>query len=120
MNKDILTGIVIDERVQLTTRDLCRACGSSTEWVIELVHEGVLTIESRTDEGRNVEGQDVEGGTVGGEITETWRFSGPTLERAIRARRLQRDLDLNLPGVALVLELMDEIESLRQRLRRDL
>lgn len=98
MNEKILTGIVIDERVELTTGDLCRACATSTEWVVELVEEGVLEVR--------------------GERTEEWRFSGATLARAIRARRLQRDFDLNLPGVALVLELMDEIDALRQRLRR--
>lgn len=109
MNADKLTGILIDERVELTVRDLCRACGSSTEWVIELVHEGVLVVERQ-----NIGGKDVESKEVEDEDADTWRFSGPSLERAIRAHRLQRDLDLNLPGVALVLDLMDEIESLRR------
>ncbi len=98
VKQETLTGLVIDERVELTTVDVCRACATSTEWVIELVHEGVLEVE--------------------GENADAWRFSGATLARAIRARRLQRDLDLNLPGVALVLELMDEIETLRLKLRR--
>ncbi len=98
MHQDILTGIVIDERVELSVRDVCRACGSTTEWVVELVREGVLEVE--------------------GTDSETWRFSGATLSRAIRARRLQRELDLSLHGVALVLELMDEIESLRLQLRQ--
>lgn len=98
MKQETLTGIVIDERIELTTRDICHACASSTEWVIELVEEGVLEVE--------------------GETLESWRFSGPTLSRAIRARRLQRDFDLNAPGVALVLDMMEEIERLRQRLRQ--
>jgi chaperone modulatory protein CbpM len=33
------------------------------------------------------------------------------------ALRLQRDLDMDLAGVALALELLDEIASLRARLR---
>jgi chaperone modulatory protein CbpM len=97
MNQETLTGIVIDERVELSVRDVCHACGSSLEWVVELVHEGVLDAE--------------------GEGADEWRFSGTTLSRAIRARRLQRELDLSLHGVALVLALMDEIETLRRRLR---
>ena len=32
--------------------------------------------------------------------------------------RLQRDLGINLAGVALVMDLLDEIEELRGRLRR--
>jgi chaperone modulatory protein CbpM len=98
MKQETLTGLVIDERVELTTGDLCHACATSTEWIVELVHEGVLEVE--------------------GEDVDAWRFSGSTLARAIRARRLQRELDLNLHGVALVLELMDEIENLRLELRR--
>jgi len=35
---------------------------------------------------------------------------------AMKARRLQQDLNLNLSGVALVLDLLEEIESLRARL----
>jgi chaperone modulatory protein CbpM len=38
--------------------------------------------------------------------------------RVRRAVRLQRDLELNLPGTALALELIDEIEQLRCRVRR--
>ena len=36
--------------------------------------------------------------------------------RARTAIRLQRDLDINLAGAALVLELLDEIDTLRSRL----
>ncbi len=98
MKQDTVTGIVIDERMELSIRDVCRACGSTSEWVVELVREGVLDVE--------------------GTDSEQWRFSGATLSRAIRARRLQHELDLSLHGVALVLGLMEEIESLRQQLRR--
>jgi hypothetical protein len=31
----------------------------------------------------------------------------------MKARRLQRDLDINLAGVAVILELMEELETLR-------
>jgi chaperone modulatory protein CbpM len=46
-----------------------------------------------------------------------WRFSAASLQRARTAIRLQRDLDINLAGVALALQLLDEIDSLRARLR---
>lgn len=98
MKSETLTGIVIDESIQLTTGDICHACGSSTEWLVELVEEGVLEAE--------------------GDSPDTWSFSGTTLSRAIRARRLQADLHLNAPGVALVLDLMEEVEHLRQLLRQ--
>ncbi len=42
--------------------------------------------------------------------TTEWRFSGAALRRARLALRLERDLELNLAGVALALELMEELE----------
>jgi chaperone modulatory protein CbpM len=39
------------------------------------------------------------------------------VRRARRALRLQRDLDLNLAGAALALDLLDEVEILRERVR---
>ena len=47
---------------------------------------------------------------------DDWQFPGNSLHTAMRAHRLQRDLGLNLEGVALALELIDEIEALRSRI----
>ena len=96
-NQEVLSGIVLDEHIEVSTHEICRACASSEDWVIELVEEGILD--------------------AGGNSVESWRFSGVNLSRAIRVRRLQQDLELNLQGVALVLEMMEEIERLQQRLR---
>jgi len=53
-----------------------------------------------------------------GEQPREWRFTGPALRRARLALRLTRDLELNPPGVALALDLLDEIEALKARLQR--
>lgn len=98
MTQITLTGIVLDEQTELSLNDLCRACSSSAEWVIELVEEGVLE-------------------PLGYQQTE-WRFTGTSLQKAHTAMRLQRDLGLNLAGVALALDLLDEIDTLQARLRR--
>src|SRR5690625_709573 len=45
-------------------------------------------------------------------------FGGDSLQRLRTAINLQRDLELNLPGVALALELLSEIETLRAELGR--
>ena len=47
-----------------------------------------------------------------------WRFTQMSLVTLRRAGRLERDLRLNAAGVALALELMDEIEHLKRRLAR--
>jgi chaperone modulatory protein CbpM len=95
--QDILTGLLLDDEVSLSLGELCRVCTVHAEWVIELVDEGILE--------------------PNGLDTAHWRFSGPSLLRVLRVRRLQQDLGINLAGAALVLDLLDEIESLRARLR---
>jgi chaperone modulatory protein CbpM len=46
-------------------------------------------------------------------LPEDWRFSGDSLRRAKTAAHLTHDLELNVPWVALALDLLDEIAQLR-------
>ncbi|MGH8272002.1 MAG: chaperone modulator CbpM [Gammaproteobacteria bacterium] len=92
----VVAGIVLDEQSALGLDELARACGVQTEWVLELVAEGVIEPTAREPD---------------------WNFVGASLGRARLAARLQRDLEVNLAGIALVLDLMEEIESLRARLQ---
>jgi chaperone modulatory protein CbpM len=92
-SRSSLRGIVLDEQVSFTLRELSHACGIQTEVVIEMVDEGVIEPE--------------EAGTE-------WQFHGDSLVRAQRALRLVRDLDLNWPGAALALDLLDELERLQK------
>ena len=94
----VVSGVVLDEAVELTLADLARACAVHAEVIVALVDEGL--IEPR-----------------GGGPAE-WRFPGPALTRAATALRQQRDLQLNLAGVALALELLDEVRALRGQLAR--
>ena len=98
MNQKTLSGMLLDEQTELSLNELCRACSSSAEWVIALVEEGALE-------------------PVGYEQSH-WRFTGTGLQRAHTAMRLQRDLGINLAGIALALDLLDELEKTRARLRR--
>ncbi|MBT8135368.1 MAG: chaperone modulator CbpM, partial [Gammaproteobacteria bacterium] len=47
-----------------------------------------------------------------------WCFSGVSIRRVQKAKRLQRDLGVNPAGAALVIELIDEIERLRCKINR--
>jgi len=98
MTTELLSGIVLDEQTELTLGELCRACCRHAEWIEQLVDEGILE--------------------PAGHNPAQWRFSGTSLQKAHIAMRLQRDLDINLAGVALALDLMDEIESLQAVLSR--
>jgi chaperone modulatory protein CbpM len=94
----VMNGLVLDETTTLTLEELSFACAVRVERIIALVDEGILE-------------------PTGRDLGE-WCFPGPSLARARIAMHLQRDLDINLAGVALALDLMDELETLRARLRR--
>ncbi len=53
-----------------------------------------------------------------GQAPAEWRFSGAALRRARLALTLARDLEVNPPGIALALDLMEQIDALNARLRR--
>jgi chaperone modulatory protein CbpM len=94
----LLQGLVVEEDVHLTLLELCQACRAEEEQVLAWVLEGALEPT--------------------GESPSQWRFSGESLRRARLAQRLSCDLELNPPGVALALDLLDEIAELRARLQR--
>lgn len=95
---DILSGNIIENETRLTLRQLCDACAVRADYIMELVDEGFI-------EPSGVE-------------KSHWCFNGVSMQRVQRAKRLQHDLGINLAGVALAVELIDEIERLRARLER--
>ncbi len=92
-----LQGTLVDDSTLLSIEDLCRICAIERTHVVEFVAEGVLEVAAAD--------------------SSEWRFRGGALRRARTAVRLQRDLELNLVGVALALDLMEEIERLRREIK---
>ena len=82
--------------IELRVEELSRSCRCSVELIVTLVHEGAIPVH--------------------GERPEDWRFGGEQLARARRAVRLARELDINPPGIALALDLLEEIDRLRAAL----
>jgi len=96
------SGITLLERqTELTLTDISRSCTVGIEFIGELVQEGILLPQ-------------------GGDGPQNWRFSGTQLRQVQIAARLQRDLGVNLPGAALALQLLDEIETLRAQIPSNL
>jgi chaperone modulatory protein CbpM len=93
----VMTGTVVDDERGIPLATLCRACGLPVEAVAALVDEGILE-PAGARRGR-------------------WRFPADSIRRARIALRLQRDLDLNIAGAALALDLLDHLEELRARVR---
>lgn len=92
----ILTGIIVEETTVFTIGGLSRACGKPAEWILALIEEGV--IEPVVENQNNL------------------IFHGHCLRKIRIAEHLVSDLRLNLPGAALALELLEEIDKLRNRI----
>lgn len=99
--RTLVSGVIVDERVEYTLQQLCTLCGISAERAIEMIAEGVIEPDGRGPQ---------------------WQFSGRAVWRMKKALRLERDLGVNLAGAALALDLLEELEGLRrlaQQLMRD-
>ena len=77
---------------------ICEQCGIPEEEVTELMDEGIISPEATAD--------------------DALYFSADTIGRIFKVKRLKRDLELNMAGVALAMNLLDRIEELERKIRR--
>ena len=107
-----LRGIILDEQSVLTLVEISNACAVQTEYIIELVDEGLITPEVSSEVSPEISPR------FSPEMYEphSWRFTGMHLRLVRIASHLQSDLGVNLAGVGLALQLLDEVEALRTRL----
>ena len=93
----IAIGVCLIDEHALELEAFAAACGTEAEFVRQLVDEGLVQPVA---------------------LQPAWRFGGEELARVRRICRLQRDFEANLQSVAVMLDLIDEIERLRARLQR--
>ena len=93
---ELLSGVVIGDEQTVSLVELCHCCNLDTEEVFTMVEYGI--IEPIVYKSTHIH----------------WEFADDTVLRVKMAQRLQHDLEVNLAGTALVLELMDEIKQLRR------
>ena len=91
-----IEGSIVEDEVHMSIVEISQATRAPEELIMSWVSEGVLS--------------------PAGSSPEDWRFSGDSLKRAKTAAHLSYDLELNTPGVALALDLLDEIRRLRNQL----
>jgi chaperone modulatory protein CbpM len=96
INTTWIEASVVENEVHMSIVELSHASRTPQELIMSWVSEGVLS--------------------PAGSSPEDWRFSGDSLKRAKTAAHLTHDLELNVPGVALALDLLDEIAQLSARL----
>lgn len=93
-----IEGKLVEEELHMSIVEIAQATRTPEDLIMSWVSEGVLS--------------------PAGSSPEDWRFSGDSLRRAKTAAHLTHDLELNTPGVALALDLLDEINRLRSQLLR--
>ena len=79
--------------VQFSLHEFCECAELPQESVLEIVEQGIVEPTGPTP--------------------EQWVFDAAALATAKRALRLQRDLQIEWAGIALALQLLDELEQLR-------
>lgn len=93
----LLNGFILEHQTDISVEELSRGCAIQSDFILQLIEHGVIAPES-------------------GSAPDRWRFTSTQVRHASVAWRLQRDLGVNLPGAALVLQLLDEVETLRAQL----
>jgi chaperone modulatory protein CbpM len=99
MSKDIielLEGDVVSEEQIVSIVEICRCCNIPVEQVLTFVEYGII-------EPLELQLSHIH-----------WQFTGDSVLRVKTTLRLQRDLDVNLAGAALAIELLEEIKTLRR------
>jgi chaperone modulatory protein CbpM len=94
-NSNSETVVILDEeKFKLT--EISTICNVNETLIIEFVEYGILE-------------------PLGNEPAQ-WIFPPHSLRRAQKAIRLSKDLEINLAGISLILELLDEMTQLRQKM----
>jgi len=93
----VLNGTLLDEDTRCSLAEVCNMCGVPADFILDMIDEGMLS--------------------PGGTSPRDWRFSALEIKRIQTTVRLQRDLRVNLPGCALVLQLLEELDDLRRLYR---
>ena len=91
---DSIRGALLDDSTEFTLSEICTVCSVPEQLVVEIVAEGIVE-------------------PTGSERAH-WRFTGIAVTRIRRVIRLQQEFEVNLPGAALALDLLEEIERLRR------
>lgn len=89
---------VIDENNLLTFEEICRAINADQDLIIQLIEYHVIQPK--------------------GTSQKNWQFDHVSLKRARIARNFYYDCEVNLAGVALLIDMLEKIEILEAQISR--
>lgn len=96
MTKKNVVVFTVEEHPEFTLEELMHAANVTQPFIQELIDHGILEPQGHT--------------------TTTWRFTTHHLQRIRTTRHLQNDLEINLAGAALVLDLLEEMKHMRAQI----
>lgn len=91
-----IIGVLIEETMTISFQEVCRKYHIPKELLLEMVEHGLFSNETTKAEHLQLNQKD--------------------LRKIESAFRLHRDLGINLPGVALALDLLEKIDQLNEEL----
>jgi chaperone modulatory protein CbpM len=94
--KHVITGVIVEKSHALTLDEFAHATKAQKELIIEMVEYQLIQPEGKTP--------------------KEWRFDSVSLRRGRIASSFYRDLEVNMPGVALALDLMDRIDDMQRKI----
>lgn len=94
--KNALIGVLMDDSTCLTFVEVCERCHVPEAWLLDVLEHGLFHDK--------------------GVPSTNMTFHYTMLPRLQAALRLQRDLELNVSGVVLAMELLEKIDALNAKL----
>ena len=94
----LVYGVMLEQQEQLTLTQLAQATGLNTSLIIEMIEAHLIYPE--------------------GYDRDTWRFNSQCFKRVKTAASFYHDLEINLNGIAMALELLEKIERLEKQLEQ--
>ena len=79
--------------IQLTYHEIIRACGDDADWLVRIIEADIIHVSGDPQQAT---------------------YNGYQLARIRRAHRISRDFEASAPATALILQLLDELDTLRK------
>ena len=89
--------ITIETEINFSLEELCEVCQTNRNFILEVIEFG----------GLEPKGKDI----------ADWQFDLQHLKRIKKLLNLQKDLEINLAGAVLAIDLMDEVDRMRRQLK---
>lgn len=99
ISSEILSSEIVSPDFQVSLADLCTTANISTDYIIELIEYDIIMPISGTE-------------------PHEWQFTISAMIVVNKAARLHRDLDIEWADIALVLNLLEEIDELKNENRQ--